>query len=57
MSWGSPAHRPRVRWRIRLWEDSAVVAWSWLKGAAGKSTDVRRDRTGLLDEILDSWTR
>jgi ribosomal protein S18 acetylase RimI-like enzyme len=56
IAWGLRQHEGReAEWRIRLWEeDGSVVAWSWLKSAAGTlEFDVRADRRGLLDEVLD----
>jgi ribosomal protein S18 acetylase RimI-like enzyme len=55
VTWGLFQHEGREdEWTIRIWRDGdRTVAWSWLKGDRGLlEYDVRRDRLGLLDEIL-----
>jgi len=56
IAWGFRQHEGREdEWTVRIWEeDGLLVAWSWLKGAKGwLEFDLRRDRLGLLDAILD----
>jgi ribosomal protein S18 acetylase RimI-like enzyme len=55
VTWGLRQHEGREdEWTIRIWKDGdRTVAWSWLKGDRGLlEFDVRRDRLGLLDEML-----
>src|SRR6266566_8494050 len=55
VTWGLRQHEGREdEWTIRVWKDGdRTVAWSWLKGDRGLlEYDIRRDRLGLIDEIL-----